>query len=101
MVTQVFGVRGNYGDLEIEPKLSHTQFSDGQASIQSTFRRFDLATTYFLDSNKDYGEYKIVSYTLNGAENRLDQPTGVLELPYELLETHEKDGKLNLEIFLE
>lgn len=61
-ITQVFGVRGELGNLCIEPKLVREQFDEaGMASICLRFadRNFEIALE---NPNKlDYGEYCIVS----------------------------------------
>lgn len=62
MITEVFGVRGEVGDLVLEPKLLREQFDkEGWASIQINFagKRFNIKyhNRYFMT----YGEYKMAS----------------------------------------
>ena len=60
MITEVFGVRGEAGDLILYPRLLADQFdSDGIASISITFagKHFDII--YENKNNKDFGTYTI------------------------------------------
>lgn len=67
MVTEVFGLKGELGDLVIEPKLSSKQFGgSGTISVNRTFagRRF---TVNFLNSKRGRkGRYAIHKVALNG-----------------------------------
>jgi cellobiose phosphorylase len=65
--TQVFGIRGEKGDLCIHPKLTKEQFSDnGEAGINCYFRNRKIKLTYSNPSKKDWNEYKINSVLING-----------------------------------
>ncbi|MFW5786686.1 MAG: hypothetical protein ACOCV3_00305 [Halanaerobiales bacterium] len=69
MVTEVFGVKGEYGDLELEPKLIKEQFdSRGVAKIRFNFARKKFNIEYHNENFQDYGDYKISSLYLNGEE---------------------------------
>ena len=69
MVTEVFGVRGEMGDLVLEPKLLAEQFDEkGCASISLTFAEKKLEVAYVNPEKKTYGAYKIASASLNGGE---------------------------------
>lgn len=58
MITEVFGVRGEAGDLILCPKLLAEQFdSDKIASITVTFAGKQLEIIYENKNNKDYGSY--------------------------------------------
>ncbi len=60
MVTQVFGVRGNAGDLILQPKLLAEQFdADGHARISLTFAGKQFDVLYENRTRRDYGEYTI------------------------------------------
>lgn len=59
MVTQVFGVRGAYGDLVLDPKLTSGQFdADGKAQIRLSFAGVKLLVTYENPKHLGYGAYK-------------------------------------------
>ncbi|MBL8014381.1 MAG: cellobiose phosphorylase, partial [Candidatus Omnitrophica bacterium] len=65
-LTQVFGVRGQGGDLVLAPKLVKEQF-DGQVNIQVScpFADRKLTVVYENPGRLDYGQYKIASVSLN------------------------------------
>ena len=67
MVTQVFGVRGEGGDLIIAPKLLAEQFdSQGKASIQIAFANKTLEVIFENTDRKDYGDYTLTSAVCEG-----------------------------------
>lgn len=78
-LTEVFGVKGHYGDLVLEPKLVASQFdASGRAAVETLFAGVLLKVSYINKNNADYGDYKIGSVTLNreavhyeGAEGRV------------------------------
>ena len=60
MITEVFGVRGELGDLVIAPKLLKKQFdSSGKAELDLMFAQRQLHLTYIHLTNRDCGEYLI------------------------------------------
>lgn len=62
MITEVFGVRGEAGDLILYPKLMSDQFDDkGIAALTTTFANKKLTIVYRNDSRKDFGSYVIAS----------------------------------------
>ena len=69
MVTQVFGVRGEGGDLIIAPKLLAEQFdSQGKASIRISFANKTLEVIFENADRKDYGDYTLASAVCEGRE---------------------------------
>lgn len=57
--TQVFGARGQAGDLLLEPKLVAEQFGgDGEAAIRLRFARKDVTVRYHNPKGLDYGAYR-------------------------------------------
>ena len=67
MLTQVFGIRGEMGNLLISPKLVKEQFSSsGRISISAYFAGRNIAVNYLNPYKLDYGEYRIGKATLNG-----------------------------------
>ena len=67
VVTEAFGVRGNAGDLHIEPKLVAEQFdSSARASIKLTFRGKQLEVVFINTGKKNYEEYTIRQVTIDG-----------------------------------
>lgn len=60
MVTEVFGVHGEIGNLVFEPKLLQKQFdAEGKAGISLTFAGKQLQITYENAEQKEYGKYEI------------------------------------------
>ena len=69
MVTEVFGVRGELGNLVLEPRLLRNQFDENsKAAISLTFAGKELQITYCNEAKKDYGEYRIQKVFLNQDE---------------------------------
>jgi cellobiose phosphorylase len=69
LVTQAFGVRGQFGDLVLEPKLVAEQFDqNGKARIITRFANREVEITYFNQARLGYGDYQISAASLD------DQP---------------------------
>lgn len=69
VLTQIFGVRGDFGDLVIDPKLMSSQFdANGRAEVSAMFANRDLRIVFLNEDRKDYGKYHIDRVTLEGAE---------------------------------
>jgi len=67
VVTEMFGVRGNAGDLHIEPKLLAKQFdSNNHAVITVPFKGHMFTVKYTNKKRKSYGEYQIGSVLIDG-----------------------------------
>lgn len=62
MITEVFGVRGDAGDLILYPKLLAEQFDlNDKASISITFAEKRFKITYMNANKKDFGSYIAVA----------------------------------------
>lgn len=69
IVTEVFGVRGEDGDLLIEPKLVFEQFKDtSNLSINRIFASKNLEINFSNPKKLNYGRYRIVKISLNSKE---------------------------------
>lgn len=67
MLTQVFGIRGNMGDLLIEPKLVKEQFANSKIiSIDTHFAGRKIKVNYINPQKLDYGKYKVKKIIING-----------------------------------
>ena len=67
MVTEVYGVKGIYGDLCLEPKLLSSQFdSEDKAYIDLIFAGKRLHIIYVNHGKKDYGDYSISAVGCDG-----------------------------------
>ena len=60
MLTESFGVKGDAGNLKLEPKLLKEQFDeDGEATVSLKFADRVLKVIYENPLRRDYGEYKV------------------------------------------
>ncbi len=67
MITEVFGVHGEVGNLVIEPKLVKDQFDeDGFASLQVNFGHKHFDIRIHNKKSLPYGEYKVGSAVCEG-----------------------------------
>ncbi len=82
LLTQAFGIRGEYGDLVIEPKFTQEQFKNKNIiSINTTFADKQIEVRFINPRKRDYGAYSITRVTFNGKtlsanlkENRFFMP---------------------------
>ena len=60
VITEMFGIAGNVGDLYLEPKLLKQQFDqDHKAFVDFPFAGANFTVVYHNPGGKDFGEYKI------------------------------------------
>ncbi|MDZ4243196.1 MAG: cellobiose phosphorylase, partial [Candidatus Omnitrophota bacterium] len=60
LLTQVFGIRGEYGDLVINPKLVKEQFSrNGEAGSSFSFAGRKVTVVFENKAGLDYGQYAV------------------------------------------
>jgi cellobiose phosphorylase len=68
LLTQSFGIRGQCGDLLIEPKLTSEQFKTaGKISISRNFAQRRIKATFFNPRCLESGKYRIKRVLLNSA----------------------------------
>jgi len=66
ILTEVFGVRGSWGDLVIEPKFTKQQFSKGKVISINTYFADKAIKVYFINpGKKEFGRYLIRSVKIN------------------------------------
>lgn len=75
VITQMFGVRGSYGDLVLEPALLAEQFDEnGKAGLTMPFGKHRWQIIYSNAAHLEYGSYEIGEVYVNGSrrseENR-------------------------------
>lgn len=76
MVTEVFGVRGDIGELLIQPKLLKEQFDkDGTASIKLIFADREFEVVYNNPEGLTYGEYSINKAVCDGVTELVNNGT--------------------------
>ena len=67
LVTEVFGVRGELGDLVLMPKLRSEQFDEkGRATLHTLFAGRRLKVCYKNPEKLDAGEYGVGNVLING-----------------------------------
>jgi cellobiose phosphorylase len=66
-LSEVFGIKGNLGNLTLSPKLLSCQFDEsGDAVCETLFRGHSFRVVYHNPSKLDYGEYAISGMALDG-----------------------------------
>lgn len=86
LITEVFGVRGEAGDLLLAPKLLGEQFdADGCASVSIPFAGKDLTVIYRNRERKDFGSYIIGSAVCDKEKLSVNDDASLL-LPRETVE---------------
>lgn len=66
LLTQMFGIRGENGQLRLNPKLKRDQFDQNSTlKVYSSFRGYETVVTYSNPNKKDYGEYLIRNIIIN------------------------------------
>jgi cellobiose phosphorylase len=66
-LTEIYGVKGAFGDLILEPKLLLEQFdSAGRAGVTTLFGGRQLRITYINVNRLEYGSYRIRRVLLDG-----------------------------------
>jgi len=100
MVTQVYGIRGNLGDILIEPKLLDCQFKNGEAKVFTAFRELNIDLIYEKSTTKDYDDYCISGYEINGTKVDVDHRASIC-FKYIELESQSQDHHITLKVFLD
>ena len=79
MVTEVFGVRGEMGELVIKPKLLKEQFDEaGKASVKLIFADKEFEVIYSNPNGLTYGEYGIKNVIFDGLAVNAEDETKVV-----------------------
>ncbi len=69
LLNEVYGVRGDLGDLVLAPKLVAEQFDDrGEAAVHTQFAGRDLEIVYHNPRRLEYGAYAIRRMAVGGVE---------------------------------
>ena len=101
MLNEVYGVKGLLGDLMLEPKLVKAQFDNKYtASVFTVFRDKELNIEYKNEEKLEYGEYKIVSATLDEESLELELVNKALVINKEVIDKLESSVKHQLVIEL-
>lgn len=85
MITEVFGVKGELGNLTLAPKLVAEQFdTNGNACISLNFLKKTFLIKYHNSEKLSYGDYRILKAVCDGKE--LSNAAGVASLNRESIE---------------
>ena len=101
VITQMYGIRGHYGDLIINPKLTLNQFINNKTSIKTIFQNINLQITFINNNKQKYGSYSITKYTIQGKENILNTPNKEIKISVSELSQLKKDNAIEIDIFLD
>lgn len=102
VITQMYGIRGELGDMVMEPKLLKEQFDEkGQAALNLLFQDKRWNVVYTNASGKEYGDYVVEAVILDGKEVSLKaKEDGLAVIAKEVLDGLAKDTEHTLEITL-
>ena len=80
VITQAFGVRGERGDLVVDPKLVRDQFdASGAAIVDLPFAGREFRVTIVNVSGKEFGQYHVAKAYLAGPDHREMQKLAVID----------------------
>ena len=101
MVTEVFGVRGQLGDLVLDPKLVKSQFDqDGKAEIGTIFADKFLNITYINKKKLLPRDYKIKELKLNGQSVDYQIKEGYAVISRKIITELDDSRKNQIEVIL-
>lgn len=96
VLTQMYGIKGSYGNLMLGPKLLKEQFDDEKkASVSFTFSNKKFKVTYYNKNNKEYGDYKISEIALDGKNL-----SGLIQIDKDLIERLDSEKVHHIEVWL-
>lgn len=79
VLTEMFGVKGNMGNLVLEPKLVAEQFDEQQqAGVSYVFADRKLVVKYVNREIKEFGVYRIGSISVDGVKYDKAEHTGCI-----------------------
>lgn len=88
LLTRIYGVCGDRGDLVLKPQLVKEQFDpEGIASVETSFAGKRLKVVYQNTECKEYGDYRIRSVQLNGKALEVQGGEGNVKILRETLRT--------------
>jgi cellobiose phosphorylase len=102
LITQIFGIKGKYGALCIEPKLSTDYFNEeGISEISTIFSGRNINVVFVNKNHLDFGSYSIKDIAVNGSKisfsNSSTENNVVLDNFKELLDKPENSIIITLE----
>jgi cellobiose phosphorylase len=99
ILSEMFGVKGEMGNLVLEPKLLLKQFNaENKASIEMCFAERKLKVEYFNENKKEYGQYKVAKLYINDEEYEFIDKA-IIDRGF--IASLDKDSKHSIKIILE
>lgn len=68
VLNEMYGAKGEYGALTLEPKLLAEQFANGEASVDFMFRDNKIKITYVNEQNLEAGQYSVKEMYVDGVK---------------------------------
>lgn len=100
VLTQIFGIQGEQGNLRFSPKLLEEQFGEeGIVEVKCRFAGRRLNISYSNKLRKDIGDYEVENIYVNGKEYRFEPGRPVIDREY--LEKLPEHTENNIRIILE
>lgn len=101
VITEMFGVKGIYGDMVLKPKLLAEQFDEKhQVKITLLFADRTWEISYINENNLEYGVYRIGNVWVDGKLYESAEAGSTFMLTRKQIETFEKDTVHKIEVFL-
>jgi cellobiose phosphorylase len=101
LVTEVFGVKGAWGDLALSPKLVPAQFdATGRASLSTLFAGRTLKVIYHNPSGLNFDQYHIATLQLDGVSIPFERDGEIAVIPRSTIEMLEAAQAHILEVSL-
>lgn len=83
VVNEMFGIKGQQGNLYLQPKLVKNQFDQNQtASITTEFNNRKVTIMYINENNKDCHEYQVKRILVNENEIEFNHASPVIDKKY-------------------
>jgi cellobiose phosphorylase len=85
LATQVYGVRGDFGDLVIAPQLSLKHFGGARrATLHGSFRGRTIAVTFENPDGLEWNKYEVATVEINGQSlDTIPHAAGGVRIPYQ------------------
>ena len=97
LLTQSFGVKGEYGNLLIEPKLTAAQFKGSKfISVKTVFLKRGLEIRFLNPQQKEFGRYSIRRVNINGKIIILGQVSSRILIPRKEILALSRKAKNNI-----
>ncbi|PTW02148.1 glycosyl transferase family 36 [Halanaerobium saccharolyticum] len=99
-VTQIFGVRGELGNLVLDPKLLKSHFdAQGEAAIKTIFADKLLNITYLNSNQLKVDDYQVQEVKINGQTVNFENKAGAAVVERSLI-SESAEEELKLEVVL-